>query len=173
MFGSAGLSLVDAVGDVIHHVETVDVALCEEIYRVRILLAEQGDQDIGAGHFLLVGGLHMQDGALDDTLETHCGLGIHFLVSRCDRSMRGNEVGQHLAQLVNIHAASTQYLRGGGVVQHGEQQMFDRDELVPLLARLDERQVQTDFQFLCNHFSFPPCRIVTDARVVLQILIPE
>ena len=112
----------------------------------------------------------MQYGALDDALKTHCRLGIHFLVSRRDRGMRGDEVGQHLAQVLHIDAAGTQHLRRGCVVQHGEQQMFDRDELMTLLARLDERQMQTDFQFLCNHFSFPPCRIVTDVHAVLQTL---
>jgi hypothetical protein len=38
-----------------------------------------------------------------------------------------------------------------GVVQQGQQQVLDGDELVALLARLDKRHVQADFQFLRNH----------------------
>ncbi len=69
---------VDAVRDVVHHVEAGDGALVEEIHRMRFFLTEQGHQNIGAGHFFFVGGLHMQDGALDDALEADGGLRIHF-----------------------------------------------------------------------------------------------
>jgi len=67
---------------------------------------------------------------------------------------RGDELGQYLAQFFDIHAAGTQHLCGGGIIQHCEQKMLDGDELMPLLASLDERQVQTYFQFLRNHLIF-------------------
>jgi hypothetical protein len=40
-----------------------------------------------------------------------------------------------------------------GIVEQREQQVLDGDELVALLARLDEGHVQTDFQFLRDHAS--------------------
>jgi hypothetical protein len=52
---------------------------------------------------------------------------------------------------VNIGRARAQHLGRAGVVQEREQQMLHRDELVALLARLDKRHVQTNFQFLGNH----------------------
>ena len=68
--------LGDAVRDVVHHVEARDALLVEEVDRVRILLAVDGDQHVGAGDFLLAGRLHVQDGALDDALESERGLGV-------------------------------------------------------------------------------------------------
>ena len=172
LVGRARSGLVDAVRDVVHHVQAGDGALVEEIHRMRILLAEQGDQDVGAGHFFLVGGLHMQDGALDDALEADRRLGVHFVVARQDRGMGSDEIGQRRAQFVDVGAAGAQHMRGGGVVQHGEQQVLHRDELVPFLASFDERQVQADFKFLRNHFIFPPFRIVADARAAWQMRLP-
>ena len=40
-----------------------------------------------------------------------------------------------------------------GLSQQREQQVLHGDELVALLARLDERHVQADFQLLGNHVS--------------------
>ena len=96
----AGLGFIDAVGDIVHHIETADIALCKEIHRVRVFFAKQGDKNIGACHFLFVGRLHMKYRALYDALKTDGRLRINFLITRCDRGVRGDEVGQHLAQLV-------------------------------------------------------------------------
>ncbi|MNC93750.1 hypothetical protein D3C83_104470 [compost metagenome] len=71
---------------------------------------------------------------------------------------------QVLAQLVHVGAAGAQHLGRGRVVEQREQQVLDGDELVPLLARFDERHVQADFEFLGDHdFKFPPSRIAADA----------
>ena len=45
----------DAVGDVIDHVQARDAALVQEIDGLRLLFAEDGDQHVGAGDFLLAG----------------------------------------------------------------------------------------------------------------------
>src|SRR5574339_40082 len=42
----------------------------------RFSRSEDRDQHIGAGHLLAAGGLHMNDRALDDALESGRGLGI-------------------------------------------------------------------------------------------------
>jgi len=45
----------------------------QEIDRVRVLLAVDRHQHVGAGDFLLPRGLDVQDGALDDALEPSVG----------------------------------------------------------------------------------------------------
>ena len=78
-FRGAGLiGAVDAVGDVVHHIQPRDAALVEEKYRMGFFLAEQGNQNVRSGDLFLVGRLHMQDGALDDALEADRGLCIHL-----------------------------------------------------------------------------------------------
>ena len=147
-------SLVDAVRDVIHHVETGDGALVEEIYRVRFLLTEQRNQDVRAGHFFLVGGLHMQDGALDHALEADGRLRVHFAGAGNDRRVGLDVLHQHGAQLHDVCATGTQHMRGRRIVQHRQQQVLDGDELVPFLACFNECQMQADFQFLRDHLIF-------------------
>ena len=127
---------------------------------MRILLAEDGDQHIGAGDFLLAvaGGLHMHDGALDDALKAQRRLGIDIIGTGHLRRVVLDEIGQRLAQVIDVGRAGTQNFGRTRVVQQGKQQMLHRDELVALLAGLDERHVQTDFQFLGNHVIFLlPC----------------
>ena len=62
-----------------------------------------------------------------------------------------DEVGQDAAQLVEVDAAGLQHLGRRRVVEHREQQVLDRDELVLLLPGLDKGHVEGDFQFLRNH----------------------
>jgi hypothetical protein len=50
--------------------------------------------------------------------------------------------------------------------------MLDGDEFMPLLPRFDEGHVKADFQFLRNHFSFPPSRTPADADADAQIRTP-
>jgi hypothetical protein len=63
----------------------------------------------------------------------------------------GDVLRQVLAQLVHVGAAGAQHLGRGRVVEQREQQVLDGDELVAFLAGLDERHVETDFEFLRNH----------------------
>jgi len=146
-----GRSLGDAVRDVVHHVQTSDALLVQEIHGMGVFLAEDGDQHVGAGYFLLARGLDVQDRALDDALEAEGRLGIDFLGARDRGGMRGDEISERFPQLIDIRGAGAQHLRGGRIVQQREQQVLDGDELMPLLARLYERHVQTDFEFLCDH----------------------
>ena len=62
-----------------------------------------------------------------------------------------DELRQALAQVVDVGRAGAQHLGRRRVVEQRHQQVLDGDELVPLLARLDERHVQADFQLLRNH----------------------
>ena len=165
-------ALGDAVRDVVDDVQARDALLLQEVHRVGVLLAEDRHQHVGAGDFLLARGLHVQDGTLDDALEAERGLRVHLAVGRDARGLLGDVLRQVLAQLVHVGAAGAQHLGGGRVVQQREQQVLDGDELVALLARLDERHVQADFEFLGDHARVPlrvstirflPSRIAADA----------
>ena len=112
--------LVDAVGDVVHHVQARDIALVEEVHRVRFLFAKQRDQDVGAVDLLFVGRLHVQDGALDNALEADGWLGIGFSAAGQDWRVAVDEVGQRGAQFIDIRAAGTQHLSRRRVVEHGQ-----------------------------------------------------
>jgi hypothetical protein len=81
------IALLDAVGDEIDDVEPGHALLVEVVDGVRVLLAEDRDQDVGAGDFLLAaaGRLDVHDRALDDALEAQRRLGVD-LVGAADRS---------------------------------------------------------------------------------------
>ena len=66
--------LGNAVGNVVHRVIAGHVLLLQEEGGMAFALGKDGDQHIGAGYFLAAGGLHMDDGALDDALEAGGGL---------------------------------------------------------------------------------------------------
>ena len=95
--------------------------------------------------------LHVHDRALDHALEAQRRLGVDLVVAADGGRVLLDEAGQALAQVLDVGRAGAQHLGGRRVVQQREQQVLDGDELVPLLARLDERHVQTDFQLLRNH----------------------
>ena len=71
--------------------------------------------------------------------------------------------GQVLAQLVHVGAAGAQHFGRRRVVEQREQQVLDGDEFVALLARLDERHVEADFEFLGNHSCFLACLTLSSA----------
>jgi hypothetical protein len=58
------------------------------------------------------------------------------------------------------------HLGGAGVVQQREQQVFDRDEFVPLLPGLDKGHMQADFKFLGNHWARPLGWVIEEAIVL-------
>ena len=75
-----------------------------------------------------------------------------------------HETGQFLCAGRPILAAQAfRTSAADGLSSSASREMLDRDELVPLLPRFDKDHVQTDFQFLRDHFSFPPSRMPADA----------
>ena len=118
-FGSfRRVALFDAVGNEIDHVQACHALLVEVVDGVRVFLAKDSDQHIGAGHFFfaIASGLHMHDGALDNALKTKRGLGIDFFGTRDLRCVVFDEIGQRFAQIVDIGGASAQHFGGAGVV---------------------------------------------------------
>lgn len=93
----------------------------------------------------------MQDGALDHALKAQRGLGFHFIGARYQRRVLFDEFGQVLAQLIQVGAAGAQHIGGRGVVEHGQQQVFNADELMAFLTCVHEGHVQAHFKFLGDH----------------------
>ena len=116
--GFGRIALFDAVGDEVDHVQTGHALLVEVVDGVRVFLTKDSDQHIGARHFFfaITCGLHMHDGALDDALKTERGLGIDFFGACNLRRVVFDEIGQRLAQIVDIGRASAQHFGGAGVV---------------------------------------------------------
>ena len=144
---------LDTVSDKIHHIQAGHTLLVEVIHRVRIFLAKDGNQHIGASHFFLAaaGGLHMHDGALNHALKTQRRLSIYIVCAGHLGRVVFDEVGQRLAQVLDIRRAGSQNFGSAGVVQQCQQQVLDGDEFMPLLTRFHKRHMQTDFQFLGDH----------------------
>ena len=128
--------LGDAVREVVDDVQPADVLLLQQIDRVRILLAEDRDQHVGAGDFLLAGGLHVVDGALQHALEAERGLGVAAVVGRQHRHGVVDDLAQAVGQLGLVGAAGLEHGIGRGVVEQGQQQVLDGHELMARLARL-------------------------------------
>ena len=68
--------LGDAMADIVHRVQARHVLLLQEIDGVAFTLREHCHQHIGPGHFLATGGLHVDGGALQHTLETGSRFGF-------------------------------------------------------------------------------------------------
>jgi hypothetical protein len=141
------------VGDEVDHVQPRHALLVQVVDGVRVLLAEDRHQHVGASHFLLAaaGGLHVHDGALDHPLKTQRRLRVNLFIAAHGGRVFLDEGGQALAQVVDVGRARAQHFGGRRVVQKRHQQVFNRDELVALLARLDKRHVQADFKLLRDH----------------------
>ena len=119
----------------------------EVVDRVRIFFTKYGNQHVGAHHLFLAAarGLHMHDRALNHALKAQGRLRIHIIRSRNLRRVVLDEMGQRLTQVINLRGTGAQDLSRTRVVQQSQQQMLDRDELMPLLTRLHEGHVQTHF----------------------------
>jgi hypothetical protein len=85
--------------------------------------------------------------ALEALRRLRVGIGVRREPGR----VLADEIREDAAQLVQVHAAGLQHLRGRRIVQHREQQMLDGDEFVLLLPGLDKSHVEGNFQFLRDH----------------------
>ena len=135
------------MADVGHRIEAAHVLLLEEIDGVALALGEQGDEHVGAGHFVAARRLDVQDRALDDALEA------------AGRSRIGRAVGDQRAELiveillhrraklVAADAAGGHHLGRMLVVDQRDQQMLEGRILVPAAAGLPKRIVEGLFEF--------------------------
>ena len=110
----------DAVGDEIHDIQPGHPLLLQEIDRVGILFPKNGHQHISPGDFLLARRLDVENGPLDDPLETQGRLGIDVFLPGHGGGVLGDEITQIPAQLLQIGGAGTQSLCRGRIVQQSQ-----------------------------------------------------
>ena len=137
--------------DVVHHVEAGNLLLPEEIDGMRILLAEDRHQHVGAGDFFPARRLHVVDGSLQHALEAQRRLRVARVVAGQQRHGLGDDAAQVIGQLVDIGAAGAQDARRRFVLQQRQQQMLDRHELMTCLARLLVALANGEFEVLAEH----------------------
>ena len=99
--------------DEIDHVQPADVLLVEQKYRVGILFAENGDEDVGPGDFLLARGLHVEGGPLQHSLETQRGLGFTLHPMRDEGRCFLEKIVEFLSQPIDIGATGLEHIGGG------------------------------------------------------------
>ena len=138
--------LGDAVGDVVDGVEPRHVVGLEEIHGMGFALGEQGDQHVGPGHLLAARRLHVNDGALDHALEAGGGFGVGHARGAQAGQLVIDELGQVLAQLVQIDAAGAQDGDGVLVLGQGQQKVLERGELVAVLGGQRQGPMERLFQ---------------------------
>ncbi len=111
-----------------------------------LALGENRHQHVGAGHFFAPRRLHVDRGALHDTLEAGRRL---RLVDRLDDQVL--ELGVDvlhdvLAQRIEIDVAGPKHRGGVGIVDQREEQVLQRRVFVPTLVGERERLAEGLFQ---------------------------
>jgi len=95
--------------------------------------------------------LHVEQGTLQHALEAERRLHLALLAVLEARRRLVDVLLDLLAELGEVHPAGAQHLAHLGSVEYGEQQVLDRQVLVPRLACLVERIVEAVFQFVREH----------------------
>src|SRR3546814_3572165 len=113
---------------IVHHVQARDVLLVEVVDRVRILLAEDRHQHVGASDLLLARGLHVVDRTLQHALEAERRLGVAAIVLGQARHRAGDRLFQVASQSVEVGAGRLQDGLRRRVVEQREQQVFRSEE---------------------------------------------
>ena len=107
-----------------------------------LALGEDGDQDIGAGHFLAAGGLDMDRRALQHALEAGGGLGLAAVVGDQIAELAVDVVDEVAAQALDIDTAGPHHRDGIRILGQRQQEMLERREFMPALIGIGERPVQ-------------------------------
>ena len=113
------------MGDVVHHVDTRNVLLLEEIDGLTFLFTENRHQNIGTGNLLAPGRLYMEDRALQYALKSERRLGFPLgVASRNERRSRIDILIQICTQLFDICANLIQHIDSDVVVEQCQQQVL-------------------------------------------------
>ena len=114
----------DAMGDEVDRVEARHVLFLQVEHGMAFAFGKQRDKHIGARHLGPPRGLHVDDGALDDALETGRRFGLVVFIANQVRQFQGDVVTQIAAQTLKIDAAGAQHGDGVLIFGQGEQQVF-------------------------------------------------
>lgn len=123
--------LGDAMRQIVDDVQPGHILLVEEVHRMRILLAKDRHQHVGASDLLLARGLHVVDGALQHALEAQRRLGVAAIVFRQAGDRGFDRLFQVRTQAARVRAGRLQDGLRRGIFQEREQQVLDGHEFVP------------------------------------------
>jgi hypothetical protein len=132
------------VRDVVDDIEPRDVLQPQQVGGVRMLLAEDRDQHVRDGYFLLAARLDVEHGALQHALEAERGLDFAVVVLLEARRRLVDEFLELLAQARAVGTTGAQDLADLRCIDDGEQQVLDRHEFVTRLTGGLEGFVQAD-----------------------------
>ena len=105
---------------------------------MRLLFAEDRDQDIGHRDLFLAARLHVEDRPLQHSLEAERRLNVAILPRRQSRGRLVYELLQFRLELRGIGTARLQDLPDLRGIHDREQQVLDRHEFMTRLARAGE-----------------------------------
>ena len=140
------------MGNELDGIDPGHALLLEQENRLAFLLAENGDQHIGAGYFALTRTLHVEDRALQDTLEAQRRLRLALIILLRNEWGGGiYEFQQIAAQAIDVGAAGSQHGGGRFIVQQRQQEVLNGHEFMTLRPRLLEGEIQGDFELTIQH----------------------
>ncbi len=135
------------MSNVVHDIDSVHTLLAQNVDRVALLFAEDRDQDTTTGNFLPTRRIHMEHGALYNTLETQGGLGILVLdVGRNQGRCGVQKFCKFLTQRVCACTTSAHHLSCLSIIEQSKQQVLDAHQLMALLPCVLVGKVQCYFQ---------------------------
>ena len=143
--------LGDAMGDVIDGVQPRHVMDLQEVDGVGFPFREQGNQEIGPGHFLAARRLHMDDGALDHTLKARRGLRLGPLRPVQGDELGFDEFGQVPAKFVQVDAAGAEHGHRVLVIGEGQQQVLEGGVFMPALGGQGQGPMQGLLEIAGQH----------------------
>ena len=125
-------------------------------------LGKEGDQHVGAGHFIAAGGLDVNGGALQDPLEARRRLGILQAAGDQRRELVVEVVEQLAAQAIEVDSAGAEHRDRILILDKRQQQMLQRRIFVTAFVGIAEGVVQALLQVGRQHgpysFSIVHCR---------------
>ena len=139
-------ALGDAMGDVVDRVVAGHLLLLQEVGRVAFAFGEDGDQNVGAGHLVAPGGLHVDDGTLDDALEAGGRLGVFAVVGDEIDQFVVDIVGHSLAQRGDIDTARLHHAHRIFIIHQRQKQMLQRGIFMVTFVGAGKRAVQGFFE---------------------------
>ena len=152
--GALITELGDTMRQVVDHVESTDFLHAKEVDGVRILLAKNRDQHIGASDFLSTRRLHVIDGTLQHALKTQRRLGVALVAARQHRHRLVDDRLQVAIEFVDVGGIGAQHSQRRWVVEEGQQQVLDGHELMTHLACRLVALADGDFEVLAKHGTY-------------------
>jgi hypothetical protein len=143
----AGVDLADAVRDVVDDVEARHALLLEQVDGEAVALAEHRDQEVAGRHLGASGALDVHRGALEHALEGERLVGARLLTLGQHLDALLEELLDLAAQRVDVAAALLDDVDARRIVEHGEEQVLEREVFVPPLTGVGDGALERGGQF--------------------------